>query len=45
MNKIEVLTLLNLGFLGLNVVVLGLTIKVYTELIKDKLQDKRKESK
>jgi len=35
-------TLVNLAITLINVIVLGLTIKVYTELVKDKLQDKRK---
>jgi hypothetical protein len=39
------LTVINLLITGISVVVLGLTIKIYTEMVKDKLQDRRKEAK
>lgn len=32
-----------LGTIAINVCLVGLNLKIYTELVKDKLQDKRKE--
>lgn len=32
---------INLGLVGINLVVLGLSLKLYTEILKDKAQDKR----
>ena len=41
---IKTLTLYNLGLTFINLVLAGFTLKMFTEIVKDKLQDKRKKS-